>query len=105
MENNAQLPAIQVPPDQRSLQNSAPIQQPAVIMENHALDPANNNILPLEGALVPYQPAPNEPQNTDKDTPQFDLLTMLGDLENDDSFDQQMVLAATQVEQNIRKQQ
>ena len=36
---------MQVPP------NSAPV------VENHALDPANNNILPLEGALVPYEKA------------------------------------------------
>ena len=50
---NVQQPAIEAPPQQ--------------IVQNHALDPANNNILPLEGALVPYQPPAKLNDQTDAD--------------------------------------
>ena len=73
------------------------------VVQKHALDPTNNNILPPESALVPFstdQPITNE-SNT---VPNFDILSMLNDLEDDDDIrDQQMVIAATQVEQNYTK--
>ena len=75
-----------------------------VCVENHALDPANNNILPLESALVPYQPQ-SDKQNEAMDStesPQFNLMAILSDLD-DNQFDNKMVLAATQVEQSFKK--
>ena len=70
--------------------------QPATIIQKHALDPSNNNILPLEGALVPLnQPNPPEPEQITN----FDILNMLNDLDDDDDdvTDQptKMVLAVT----------
>ena len=70
-----------------------------ISVENHALDPANKNILPLESALVLYQ-SQSDKQNEAMDpteSPQFDLMVILSDLD-DDQFDNQMVLAATQVD-------
>ena len=59
----------------------------------HALDPRNNNVLPLESALVPYNPE-NKQQHPNELN--FDLLEMITDVE-----DEQLVLSVTQFkEQN-----
>ena len=56
--------------------------------EPHALDPANKNLLPLENALVPYQPPTN-----DQDI-NFDLMEFIFDAKQDED----LVIAATQME-------
>ena len=60
--------------------------QPAPgMVQNHALDPANKNILSLESALVSYK---TQQQNEPMDTkgPQFDLMNILLDLDGN-TFD------------------
>ena len=67
------------------------------VIQNHALDSAVNNILPLEGALVPYPhpPSPppptaqtgNEEQQVDNNIMNFDILSMLNDLEDDNEVE------------------
>ena len=92
---NPEIPIIQPP-----VVHSAPI-----VVENHALDPANKNILPLESALVLFNQAtePNK-EMTNNAVPKFDLLSMLNDLDDDDDItNQQMVVAATQIEQNFKQ--
>ena len=54
----------------------------------HTLDPANKNLLPLENALVPYQPPTN-----DQDI-NFDLMEVIADAQHDED----LVIAATQME-------
>lgn len=69
----------------------------------HALDPVNNNILPLEGALVPYKP-PEKAKDTTTATPMpeqdFDVLNLLCELEDEDE-NQALTLAAQQIEQQL----
>ena len=74
--------------------------QPEVVQEPpaHALDPANKNLLPLESALVPYQPPENVHIN---DTPDFDLMELLQEFKEGDVFEDQMVVAASQVESSM----
>ena len=60
----------------------------------------------MEGALVPFNDVPKQNKNTENmDTsPNFDILSILNELEdNDNVLEQQMVVAVTQVEQNITK--
>ena len=62
----------------------------------HALDPLNNNIVSLEDALVPYkesEPGPPIPQ-----IPDFDLMKIISDVQQDEQGDQEILLAATQYE-------
>ena len=68
-------------------------------LEKHALDPSNNNILPLDGALVPYE-GPNQDL---METSGFDLGNILNKFSDSDQLEEQMVLAATQVEQNMKE--
>lgn len=65
-------------------------------LQPHALDSQNNNILPLETALVPFNPAAN---NANKEAPpqDIDYLEMLCDLD-DENENQALMLAAQQVE-------
>ena len=62
----------------------------------------------MEGALVPYKPQAHHENASEQNdanqpqSPQFDLLSMLNDLDDHDEIDQQMVLAATQVEQTYK---
>ena len=88
-------PAIMPPPPD----GPAPTFNPPL----HALDTMNNNVLPLESALVPFEPQ-NEKNQEDQSVltdaqPQFnfDLLEMLADVEED----QQLVMAATQYENQV----
>ena len=50
----------------------------------HALDQANKNILLLDGALVPYQNDQNTPMNN---APDFDLLKIVVEIEEDEAGD------------------
>ena len=58
----------------------------------YALDQANKNILLLESVLVPYEKPQNHcaPSNYD-----FDILELLADVDTDDN---ELIMAATQVE-------
>ena len=62
--------------------------------EVHALDTANMNIWPLEGALQPYVQAPK--QATPEGSPSFDIMQLMSDLEGDNDI----ILAASQFEEN-----
>ena len=62
--------------------------------ETHALHPTGTNLLPLESALQPY----NTNQNAPDDEYNFDLLDIINDV-NDD----QLMIAATQMEQDYDK--
>ena len=70
----------------------------------HTLDPRNNNILPLESVLVPYEANQNEVHIAQEQQEvqsssdfNFDLLQMITDAEDDE----QLVMAATQVENQM----
>ena len=78
------------PPVKRQAIESPPPSEPNPVLalpqlqiqpQNHALDPANTNILPLEDALVSYQP-PEKEQNV-SDTPDFDLMQIVADIQSD----------------------
>ena len=62
----------------------------------HALDLQNRNILPLEPALVPYQPQQIEP--TVPKIPDFDLMKIVAEVQNDEEGDIDILLAAPQYE-------
>lgn len=55
----------------------------------------NQNMIPLENAVVPYQPNNQDPQNND-----IDYLELLCDME-DDEENQALTLAAQQIEQEL----
>ena len=78
------------------------IAPPQPMIQSHALDPANKNILQFESSLVLYEmKQQNEPMDVGG-SPQFDLMNILSDLD-DDAFDNQMALVATQVEKHFSK--
>ena len=91
--------AIEAPPPAEKSSEKLPVSTyPQDVPELHALNPANKNILPLDNALVPYA----KPQNENATIPQtfnFDILDLLSDIENDD---QQLVMAATQIEEQYQ---
>lgn len=72
--------------------------QPATNENLHALDPHNNNILPLDQALVPFNPALQNENENPNALGDIDFLELLND-GNDD----EMVLAANQVEKTLTK--
>ena len=67
-------------------------------LQLHALDPINNNVLPLEGALIPsvQQDTPN-----DNEMPNFDLMEILAEFQNNNDNDD-LILAATQSESQLQ---
>lgn len=68
----------------------------------HALDPQNNNILPLENALVPYNPNEKKenPAHGEEAAPDIDYLEMLCEMENDDE-NQALTMAVQQIEEQM----
>ena len=60
------------------------------------MDPQNKNILPLESALIPYEP-PKSENHAENNELNFDILELLNDVDDD----QDLVLAATQVEKSM----
>lgn len=64
---------------------------PKVHVKPHAVDPENKNLVPLESALVPYVPENSKSQDDNN----FDILELLADCDDDE-----LVMAATQVQQN-----
>lgn len=69
------------------------------VPENHALDPEQPQIVSLDAALVPYE-APNNQKNTTPVAPDFDLQAILQEFNNADDDDNDLLLAATQIEKN-----
>ena len=69
------------------------LRQQAPPIELHALDPKNNNILPLEDALVPV--SSTGIQDKENDVPSFDIMELLNEVSDD-----KLVQAATQYEQH-----
>ena len=60
------------------------------------MDPQNKNVLPLESALVLHEPPKSDDQCENNEL-NLDILELLNDVEDD----QELVLAATQVEKNM----
>ena len=107
LQTGDHVPALPPPPalptPTTAAVKSVPVQQvtaPLAEIQPHALDPNNKNILPLESALVPYQPECQSAASSKMDTtPDFDLLEILNEFkESDTDVENQMVVAATQVE-------
>ena len=75
-----------------------PIQQPtttlAVVLPQPNID-LGNQLIPLESAISPFT---LQEQNENDD---FDLMSLLQEVENDDLTDEQLVLAATQCEAQV----
>ena len=90
------LKSIENVPKAQPALMAPPIQAVNAEIQPHALDPMNKNILPLESALVPYQP---EKKNSNaQDQPMdFDILDLLSDCVDDE----QLVLAATQADAQV----
>ena len=67
----------------------------------HALDPANNNYIPLENALAPYVPPQENKDNNENEKEEitFDLLDIFNDMN-----EQEMVLGATQMERQFSQE-
>ena len=95
MRNDHQNPADEQPalePPPKKLAIEAKQNQP----ERHTLDPKNTNILPLDTALQPYKPP--EPAGTISSVPDFDLMQIISEIENDEEGDNDIIMAATQFE-------
>lgn len=110
--NAIQGPMPQALPPPASLQPFAvphapnlPAIVPAQVDQNnlplHALDPANNNILPLDNALVPYDGNPKQPNAPVPTNEDVDYLELLCADMNDDDENQALTLAAEQIEQQM----
>ena len=52
-------------------------------------------LIPLENAIVPYQPLPQM-----SDTPDLDLMSFIAEVENDEIPDKDLVFVATQCEKS-----
>ena len=95
MKTKAKPHPLNPPPPHKILKAITNIPQAEEPVEKHTLDPSNNNVLQLEGALQPYKP----PEvNENNDTPDFDLMELLADVQDE----QAMVMAATQMENNYQ---
>ena len=94
LQNNSAHPM----PDENVSPLPLPQPQAKPSIENHALDPLNENILPLDNALVPYKPPQDQQRSTEDD---FDLMEILKDFQESDPTEQRMVVAASQVEAYI----
>ena len=88
MPQNAEVPAIITP--QQDLNQVPPIQKlPAL-----PLPPSQQkDLVPLENAVVPYQPPPKF-----SDSPNFDLMALIDEAEKEELSDQELLMAATQCE-------
>ena len=67
----------------------------------HALDPNIPQLVPLDSALVPYEPSNKENTAAKEFHPSFDLMSSLAEL--DAPNDDQLVLAASQIENQSTK--
>ena len=56
----------------------------------------HKELIPLENAIVPYQPP--VPVN---DTPDFDLMSLITEVENDGIPDEELLVMVTQCEQSV----
>ena len=56
----------------------------------------SNELVPLENAITPYQPQPKI-----NDSPNFDLMALIAEVENDELPDDQLLLAASQCEAQL----
>ena len=65
----------------------APMPQPPILQQA----PQENVLVPLQNAIVPYQ----QPQEIDE-TANFDLMSLIAEMENNEIPDEDMLLAATQ---------
>ena len=88
MPQNAEVPAIITP--QQDLNQVPPIQKlPALPLP----PPQQKDLVPLENAIVPYQPPPKL-----SDSPNFDLMALIAEAEKEELSDQELLMAATQCE-------
>lgn len=103
------MPALP-PPPQLNIPAIEPPQpavlQPAEPPPLHALAPGNSNVLPLENALVPYNPNANAASDANERNPppDIDYLEMLCEMENDEE-NQALTMAVQQIENQMAENQ
>ena len=100
LQVSAQLPA---PPKILALPEPGVTAKTPAIVEKHALGPTVQNALLLDTALVPYTKSMQENTSQDNTSEDFDLMSILAEFQDPNVSDDQMVLAATQVEKTITK--
>ena len=72
------------------------VPEPTPLQEVQNVPQQQKEIIPLENAIAPYQP-----HHKVSDTPDFDLMALIAEVENQEIPDEEMVLAATQCEQSL----
>ena len=72
-----------------------PIMPPAIEQKENVT--SENAVIPLESALVPYNP----PQPEVNSSPNIDLMKLIAEVEADELSDQVLILPATQCEKSL----